>query len=236
MIRLDDIDVSAADIQETQQHCYQILQEEHCSFFNTLKRLCKNELQSYFLTALIGLIVLIASCMLLPDVHLNIILLYFLLLGTMAVYEIYKQRICQMEEIMSVVPIHAAKCFLYKCVICSLLQLFCFLIVMAMESLFFDNNATLLIFHSILPVYVILSIVMLFERWIHSRIGVLIVYLAGYIVYLNFFHTLNDQFLVWSRSLSPYLLTYSIICILILALWLHTRRNEREGFMIWNLS
>lgn len=239
---LDELEISNIDIQETQQQCFLLLQNEQCSQFNLLKRLCRMELVRYFFIAMIGLGIVLGTCVLLPDVHMNIILFYFFLLGVLASDELYKQRVCNMEELLRTVPINTGKCFLYKCVLCSLLQFGCFLVIMWMETVLFERSYTVLLLHSIVPIYLILSIVMLCERWIHSRFGVLTLYLVSYAVYFSLLslleqaYLLNETFFLWYQTWSPLAVCVSCISIFSIIVWYHTKQNTKEVEVIWNFS
>ena len=230
---IDDIDIPKEGLEMTKQCCYEVIQERQIeSKAMTVFRLYRLQLTNYIQLALIGILLMLIIGYFSPNTRIATVSLFFFLLGIFAAYEIYKQNIYGVDELLSTVYLNPGRNFLYKCMLCSLVQLICFLLIVLIHVAIFQEDLSLIILNSILPIYLIQCLAILLEKWIVTRKSVLIFYIIAYACYTNILTSpiQLDSFYV---SL-PFVLTatISIIAFFLMLLLIKYYKIEREDFIL----
>lgn len=233
---LDEIEIPMEGLLSTKQEATTVLHElQPEAKIQLLKRFFFIDLRYYLRTAGSGILLLLIAAYLFPSSRIITVLLYFLLLGALAMYELYKQYIYNAQELLSVVCINPGRCFLYKCIMCAFIQFICFLIILLIEAGIFQESPSDIILSSILPVYFVQCVGLLFERWIHSISNVLVLYVIGYGSYFYFIFWLEPNIPAY-LTLSYTVPTFVGACVLLsVLLFLYYRKSEKGGSQVWDL-
>lgn len=230
---IDDIEIPKEGLEMTKERCFEIIQEHSQETKSmTILRLYRLQLTNYVQMALIGILLMLVIAYFSPSSRIPTVSLYFFLLGISATYEIYKQSIYNVDELLSTVYLNPGRCFLYKCLLCSLVQFVCFLLIVLIHVAIFQEDLSLVILNSIFPIYMIQCLAILFEKFIMTRKSVLIIYIVAYTCYINVFTNtvLLDPFFT---SL-PFVLSATLISIVffLVLLLIKYYKIEREGLVL----
>lgn len=232
--RIDEIEIPQDGLRITQTLCQEVLREHtRDSKLITVLRLLRLEITSYLRTALIGILILLVAAYFLPQTRIAMVTLYFFLLGILAIYDIYKQHIHGVEELLHTVYVNGGRSFLYKCLLCSAIQFVCFLLSVLILTGIFEESLTLVILNSILPIYLIPCITILFEPLIKAHSNVLLVYIISYVIYLIFSNSpiIQLTYVTFTNVVTASILTS---CLLFILLFIKYRRHEKEETSLWN--
>lgn len=232
--RIDEIEIPLEGLMTTEERCSELIQElPRESRLSTIMRLYRLELTTYIQGAVSGIIIMLILAYFTPNIRIATVSLYFFLLGISAVYEIYKQSIYDIDELISTTYLNKGRCFLYKCILCSFVQLLCFLLIVMIEVGIFHEQLTLVILNSILPIYLIQCLAILFDHYIHTRKSVMLLYLIAYAVYWSIARStvINLQIFTIETTVCVLLISIVILSILLIIQFL---KIKKEDICLWN--
>ena len=228
-----EIEIPAQGIEATKVQCAEALSQiEKETKWRTILRLYRLDMFTYIETALAGIVILLVIGCLFPSIRTISVTVFFLLLGCMAAYELYKHTLYDIEELLVCVYLNPGRSFLYKCILCSIIQFMCFLIVVIFHVFLFDIAFSTMILCSILPVYLIQCLSILFERVITTRYNVLMLYAISYAIYAIILERFKDLLVTHHIAIISILVFVTIL--LILLLWRTYKKSESEEILSWN--
>lgn len=158
---------------------------------------------------------------------------YFSLFGLLGLYEFLNEKIYRMEELIRVCRINGAQLFLYRNLICTLLEGFFFLILLYIESTM-QHRYTLLILSTIIPLLLgqVFSL-QLEKKWTSpfSVLGSYIIFFVCYEIMFQLFHLWIENFI----SIEQILVILGFVGVAyifnLLNLYQHEKRKE---IVSWN--
>lgn len=226
--KIDKIEIPQEGLEMTKQQCFLTLQKQQQELkLTTMLRLYQLELTGYIQLAFIGVLLILVIAYFSPHTRIAIVSFYFFLLGVFAIYEMYKQNIYEIDELLCTVYLNAGRSFLYKCLLCSIIQFLCFLFIVLIQVGIFHENLYFIILHSMLPIYLIQCLTMIFEKFIHNRKNVVILYISAYTAFMTLCQTINLQYI--STSMIS-MVTLFVFFLFLLLLWMKYQKIRQEKY------
>lgn len=226
------IDLEA--MEKTKELCHQELDnmtlKYNTSHFQMICRYAIQEFKKQFILAMIGLFMVCLVSSFNNQSTFLCILVYFMVLGSLAVLEHLKNELYGMKELISIAYIHEARGFLYRSVIMALFQLIAFAMLYVILSF---NNVLLIkaIIYSLCPIYLAQIICLYFVKYVNHVFYALVAYFSFYIVFIFIMEYLSIvDYISISMTLSC-LLGIAVLYIVNIALLYQKRK---EGDMLWN--
>lgn len=231
-----NIEISDRDLNQTIDVCAQELDQvlrSSDSKLQILWNIFQNEFKLLLVFSGLGCLLLANVIFWAYDQRFFIYGAYFSLFGLLGLYEILNEKIYHMEELIHVCRINGAQLFLYRNLICTLLEGFFFLILLYIESTM-QHRYTLLILSTIVPLLLgqVFSL-QLEKKWTSpfSVLGSYIIFFVCYEIMFQLFHlwiikhVSVEQILVFSAIVSfAYVLN-------LLNLY---QREKRKEILSWN--
>ena len=158
---------------------------------------------------------------------------YFSLFGLLGLYEFLNEKIYRMEELIRVCRINGAQLFLYRNLICTLLEGFFFLILLYIESTM-QHRYTLLILSTIIPLLLgqVFSL-QLEKKWTSpfSVLGSYIIFFVCYEIMFQLFHLWIEKYISIEQILVILGFVGAAYIFNLLNLYQHEKRKE---IVSWN--
>lgn len=227
-----NIDLQA--LEETKKACHQelnLIQEKYnTKHSQLLYQFAIKEFKNQFIFSLVGMIGVCFVSYLISDVSLMCIIVYFLVLGCMALMEHIRNDFYEMKELISVSYIHEGRSFLYRSAIMGVFQLLMFIFLCCVLPL--DTLAMVkAILYALLPVYLSQMIFIFFMKYIANIFIALVSYLSFYLVMivgLEYFQVANYI------ELSTCILWSVIVLIIYMMNTVLFYKTRKEKDIIWN--
>lgn len=226
------IDLEA--MEKTKELCHQEL-DNMTMKYNTshCQMICRYAIQEFkkqFIFAMLGLLMVCLVSYSNNQSTFLCILVYFMILGSLAVLEHLKNELYGMKELISIAYIHEARGFLYRSVIMALFQLLVFVILYVILSF---NNVLLIktIIYSLCPIYLAQIICLYFIKYVSHVFYALVAYFSFYMVFIFIMEYLS---IVDYVSISMTLSCLFVIGVLYIVNIALLYRKRKEGDMVWN--
>lgn len=226
------IDLQA--LEATKNACHQelnLIQEKYNTKHSQLfYQYAIKEFKNQFIFSLIGMIAVCFVSYLMRDASLMCVIVYFLVLGCMAMMEHIKNDFYGMKELVGVSYIHEGRSFLYRSAIMGVFQLLMFIFLCCVLPL---NSLSIMkaIIYALLPVYLSQMIFVFFMKYIANIFIALISYLSFYLVMivgLEYFQVVEYV------KLSTCILWSVIVFIVYMINTLLFYKARKEKDIIWN--
>lgn len=228
-MKIDDL-----ALEETKQVCHvelnKIQNKYNTSHIQLIWLYMLKEFKNQLIIALIGLI---AVCFVSYHMHyasLLCVIVYFLLLGCMAIVEHIKNEIYDMKELMNLSYMNEGRSFLYKSIIMAIFQLMMFIMIcvlVPMSSTMFLKT----IIYALIPIYLAQIICLYFMKYLSNAFTTLVVYFTFYMVivfgmeYIKIMNYITMSFCIW--------ITIGVIGLYIVNTCL-LYQKKKEGELVWN--
>lgn len=224
----DEIDIPEEGLEMTKQQCSNVLKETiPPTKLSTIFQLYMLDTAYYIKSACLGIVILLTIGFFFPDIYLACSTLYFMILGALSAYETHKHHIYEMNELLDVTYLNSGRTFLYKSILISTLQIIGFIFILLIQLNLPNANISLLILNTILPIYLIQCISMVFERFIHTKFSAIILYASCYGIY-----TTVKEVIIFQLMSIPMLYVYTgfgmITVLLIILLFISYKNTEKE--------
>lgn len=227
-----NIDLQA--LEATKKACHQeldLMQEKYNTKHSQLfYQYAIKEFKNQCIFSLFGMVAVYFVSYLMRDVSLMCIVVYFLVLGCMAMMEHIKNDFYGMKELVGVSYIHEGRSFLYRSAIIGVFQLLMFILLCSILPL---NSLSMVkaILYALLPVYLSQIVFVFFMKYISNIFIAMISYLGFYLVMivgLEYFQVAEYV------KLSTCILWSVIVLIIYMINTLLFYKARKEKDIIWN--
>lgn len=229
------IPISEIAIKKTQQVCKEELQhtlQKEVSHFPLLKSVWEKDTQKIIFMAVLGFLVLSFCAFQYPEQRMVLYSVYFGFLGFMNLYEILRQKLYHMIELVHVCRMNHAKLFLYKSMLCTLFDV-CILMFLYRMEVFFDQHYNILLLSTLIPLLVAQTGAILFDLFFKNSFTTLLFFMAAYsfyeIIYLRFGNLIAE---ILSADIL-YKTAFLLIFLYIILILFCYRRGKKE-VISWN--
>lgn len=231
-----NIEISDRDLNQTIDVCAQELDnvlKSRESKLEILWNVFQNEFRFFLIFSGLGCLLLGSSVLWAYDQRFLLYGTFFCLFGALGLYEILNEKIYHVEELIHVCRINGAQLFLYKNLICSLLETLFFLILLYIESTMY-HKYTSLILATIIPLLVGQVLSLQLEKKCSNPFVVL----GSYLVFFTFYEIVFQQFHLWiikHVSVEQILVFSAIVSFAyVLNLLNLYQREKRKEILSWN--
>lgn len=222
-------------LEETKQACHieldKIQNKYNTNHIQLLWLYMIKEFKNQMMIAFIGLIAVCFVSYHIQYATLLCVIVYFLLLGSMAIVEHIKNEIYDMKELMNLSYMNEGRSFLYKSIIMALLQLVMFLSIYFIVPM---SSTTLIkaILYALLPIYLTQIICVYFMKYLSNVFTTLIVYFVFYMVIVLIMEYIKIINYV-TMSLCMWILLGVIVVYIVNTCFVY--KKKKVGDLVWNL-
>lgn len=227
-----NIDLEA--LNETKKVCHQeldiIVSKYNTSHLQLLYRYIVKEFKRQFLFAIGGMVLVCILSSLMIEVSMTCVVVYFMVLGSMAILEHMKNDVYQMKELVGVSYIQEGRGFLYRSIVIGGFQLIMFVCLCCLLP--FDKTLLIqAILYALLPVYISQMICLSFIKYISHVFSVLASYLS---LYLMMLFCLEYFSIVDYLNLTTCFVFITIIFIAYIINTAFIYKKRKENDVVWN--